>query len=499
MRMLLSPAPRASNPGALLLAALLLAGGPVVASVAMVSGCGGGGCGTGAPEVPAAELATQVLPQALAEATWPVRMADDAARAPFEAHPGWALLFQRDHGQALAAFSSDRGDGRGLARTHAELAALYRQAALLGARSAQNTYGDARAAEDPVEVDYLLGVAAALDGKPDLARAAFTALGDAGPEPLKQAAAGWQAWLAAGSAWPPDAALTAIPGAPGPVEPGQAPEVGSLPHFQLVERSAEQRTVEVGDPTSLYLLARWHEAAARQAAPADGEAIDLYLAPWRLPAERAPAPAAGNTAATTGSPTTAPPGAVSIDDAWLFGGFVLAPADLRFLAEASTEGVAAVTRHQADSPLAAAVAPAIVDGQVVPDRMLDQAAWLGQQLEARMAARAGSEQPFHEPFARLGMVAVLRAGMIVADANGQFRDAGVLRINALDRSVEAAADPVFLASVAAWDAGNRNALRAQELVHGLVRRYPPLQAARYSLDSLHIRTSRNAAPAAPVH
>ena len=192
-----------------------------------------------------------------------------------------------------------------------------------------------------------------------------------------------------------------------------------------------------------------------------------------------------------------------VADAWLFGGFLLAPADLVFLARAHREGAAAVFAMQGESPLAAAVAPtlapATAEGKVLPDHVLDQAAWLGQQIEAEMARRSGAEAPFHGPFALLGRLGVLRAGMIVADASDQFRDAGVLRINALDRSTESAADPVFLASVAAWDAGNDNALRAQEIVHRLVRRYPPIEAVRYPLDALHIRLSRNAAPAAPVH
>lgn len=453
----------------------------LVATALIGPACTGGG------DSPPAETSSspQVLPAELLAATWPVRMAEDAARAPFEAHAGWAQLFQRDHGQALAAFAADPGDGRGLARVHAELAAFYRQAALVGARSARNTWGEARAAEDPAEVDYLVGVAAAFEGEAEVARTAWTALGAQGPAPLQAAAAGWRAWSDGGGAWPPDAALTAIPGAPGAVQPGTAPEAGVMPHFALVERAGEGGTLGLGDPTALYLLSRWHEAAARQAAPADAALVDLVLAPWLLPVE------------VPGAARPTPPTPVS--DAWLFGGFALTAEDLVFLAQARAEGVAAVQQHQASSPLAAAVAPAIVDGQVVPDLLLDQSAWLGQQLVDAMVARAGTETPFHQPFARMGTVGVLRAGMIVADANGQFRDAGVLRINALDRSVEAAADPVFLVSVAAWDAMNRNALRAQELVHGLVRRYPPIEVARASLDAMHIRTSRNAAPAAPVH
>ena len=58
-----------------------------------------------------------------------------------------------------------------------------------------------------------------------------------------------------------------------------------------------------------------------------------------------------------------------------------------------------------------------------------------------MAAKAGGEEAFHRGFADLARVGALRAGMIVADANGQYRDAGILRINALERSTGPVADP----------------------------------------------------------
>lgn len=450
-------------------------------SVGLFPGCGGGDQAT-PPD--AVATTTEAVPAALAAETWPVRMADATARAPFESHAGWALLFQRKHDEAIGAFDADRADGRGLARTHLELSALYRQAALLAGRAAADVYGESRVDQDPAAGGYLMAVGLVLDGHADQAGTALAAAGNDGPEALQAAAAGWRSWLQAGAAWPPDAALTAVPGAPGEVTPGQLPSVGTLPHYVLTERSDEARAVETSDPTSLYLLSRWHEAAARSLlAPDEQVVVDAWLAPWRLPGE-------------AHDPVAAP---ASIDDAWLFGGFLLSSADLGFLEAASRDGVAAVDAWKDRSPLAACVAPAIVDGQVVPDRMLDQAAWLGQQLEAEMVRVGGGEAGFHGPFAQVARVAALRAGMVVADANGQFRDAGVLRINALDRSIETAADPVFLASVAAWDVGNRNALRAQELVHRLVRRYPPVEAVRYPLDALHIRLSRNAAPAAPVH
>ncbi len=476
-----------SMPTAASMRAGRLACGAVLGLLAVATlgpACSGGGGGDSKPSAQAPQDVAKAIPGVLASDTWPVRMADAATRAPFEAHAGWAKLFQRDHAGALAAFAADPGDGRGLARTHVELAALYRQAALLAARSAAHVYGDAREPEDPAEVPYLYAVGAFLSGASDEGRAALALQPDSGPDALKASVGDWQRWVDAGGVWPPDDLLVDIPGAPGAVTVDGAPDAGVLPHYRLAEQSEAAREVELSDPTTLYLLARWHDQAALAAAPPDDQPLVSALqVPWLLPPEATPAVADD----------------LVLDDAWLFGSFLLSSADLPFVVAASTDGVAAVEAWKDRSPLAAAVAPAIVDGQVVPDKMLDQAVWLGQQLEQGMARVGGGDEAFHKPFGQIARVAALRAGMIVADANGQFRDAGVLRINALDRSAESAADPVFLASVAAWDAGNKNALRAQELVHRLIRRYPPLEAVRYPLDALHIRLSRNAAPAAPVH
>ena len=115
-------------------------------------------------------------------------------------------------------------------------------------------------------------------------------------------------------------------------------------------------------------------------------------------------------------------------------------------------GPSTLEAWKARSPLAAAVAPAMVDGQIDVDKVLDQAARLGRQLNARMVEVSGQEEGFHRPFADTAKVATLRAGMMVADATNQYRDAGILRLNALEASSGPLADPVFFMSVAAWDA-----------------------------------------------
>jgi len=439
----------------------------------LLSACSGGGGGQ--TEQPRGAA----IPEAMLAQTWQVRLSDATARGPFESHPGWGAFFQRNYDQALTAFGADPGDGEALSRAHLEHAELYRQAAKLAASALVEVYGETLQPEDPVEVAYLLGASYALLG--DLAHAR-EALAKLPPKSAVAAqAACWQAWLDKGGVWPPDADLTGFPGQPGAVALGTAPTAGDLPHYHFAEQGEGGHEVRISDPTTLYLLSRWHEAAARQAAPKDDAVLSELIGVWRLPAE--PAPASD---------------LLPISDAWLFLSPMMTAEDAAFLAAASKDGVPAVAAWSARSPLAAAVAPAIEGGAVVPDKMLDQAAWLGNQLEAAMKARSGSAEAFHRGFADMGRVGALRAAMIVADAAGQTRDAGILRVNALDRSVDSAADPVFFMSIAAWDTGNRNAQRAQDLVHGLSSRFPAVEAARLPLDALGIRLGRNAAPAPVV-
>jgi hypothetical protein len=96
-------------------------------------------------------------------------------------------------------------------------------------------------------------------------------------------------------------------------------------------------------------------------------------------------------------------------------------------------------------------------------------------------------------------VGLLRVAAHAALAAGDKDTAGRLRINALDRSNGRMAEPTFVLSIAAWDAGNRNTVRAEELVHSLISEVPGLEAARLPLDALHIRVSRNSAPGRPMH
>lgn len=473
-----TPRTRPSLASTRLPAALALVAGLALPMV----GCGGAPAETAPSGAPSSRDALALAP-ALVDASWPVQMADDAARAPFEGHPGWTALFARDLDAARAAFGAEGSTGRGLSRSHAELSAMYRQAALLAANATRHVYGtDRQKDSDPPQVDYVLGVSHALLGA---CAEASAALGAATGEGVP--AAGSAYWVEQAAEAPCGAlALDAPSGAfPVPGEdpaPGTRPTPAPMPHLQFAEPGDGDRMVDVADPAALMALAAWHEAAARAAAP-EGEAVfvDALLAPWRLPGEAMP-PVGGDGAAAE----------------WLFGGFALSAGDVPFLAAAPRDGVAAVAAHAATSPLAAALAPAVDGDKIDPDRVLDTSAAVGQVLEAAMAARSGGVQGFHRPFAEVARVAVLRAGMLVADGADQYRDAGILRINALERSNGPTADPVFLMSVAAWDAGNRNPLRAQEIIHSLARSHPAVEAARTPLDALHIRLSRSAASGGPV-
>ena len=456
---------------------------PLVLVLAACSGGGGTSSGGSTDGDGTAAAATVVAPDLLAQ-MWQVRMADNATRARFESDPGWARYFERD----LPAALDQLGPGESLARAriHLEYAAFYRQALLMYAHSAHFVYSpeQRRQPTDPLEVDYLLGVSEYFRGAPELAQKALAALPE-GADPIVRTRAALWAPLAAG-AWPPAVDAAQFPAPLPPVAVGQRPALDGLPHYALAEQvDGAQVLSDSADPTVLYLLSRWHEQAALESAGAEHAALlGQLMAPWRLPVEPAP------------SYELVP----TVDDAWLFGGFMSTPADLAFVAQASVDGTAAVDAWAAQSPLAAAIQGAVEGGKVSPEVLLDRAAALEAQVLAAMTAQSGGEAlAFYRPFAMTARLGVLRAGAVVADASDQYRDAGLLRLNTLDASQGPLWDPVFVMSLAAWSAGNENTLRAQELAHQLLGRFPGVAAARYPLDALHIRRGRDSVQLSPVH
>ncbi len=438
--------------------------------------CSGGQSDVSTPPPAASQSA---VPAELLATTWQVRLAVDAARAPFEGRDSWVGFFQGKRVEPLAAFAVEK-DAAALARLHAEYAAIYRQAALLAAGSTAQVYGVDAQPTDPAETSYLLGVSGALLGDATL-RGKLGAAGGSKVDGLAARDAAWKSWVDAGAAWPPDAPVQGSPGAPSAVEAGKVPDAGTLPHFKLPEQGVET-SVDAADPGTLWALARAHEAAALAASPDNAAAVRVWIDPWRLPPE-----------------THEPASGVAIPDTFLFMSAMTTAGDALFLADLERDGGAAVAAHASDSPYAVAIAKCTKGGRIEVDCILDESAALGQAIEAAMAAASGREDSFHRPFAEFARVGLLRAADRAAWKLDDRESGGRLRINALDRTTGTARDPLFLLSVAAWDAGNRNSVRAEELVHGLLTEVPGLEAARLPLDALHIRLSRNAAPGRPMH
>jgi hypothetical protein len=242
----------------------------------------------------------------------------------------------------------------------------------------------------------------------------------------------------------------------------------------LRERTSEGKAVQVVDPSELLALSLRHEAEAIQlGAPA------VWLDPWRLPIE----------------PSTSDAG--TIGDEMLFGGFLPTAADAAFLS-AACDGSVDLARFP-DSALATALAPSVVEERLDVQEVREGAQDFSGALREAMRTRTGQEEGYQRAFAEIGQLSVLRAAVCFADALGQGDDAGVLRVEIADLSSGPTRDPVFLLSLAAWDAAHRNAVRALDIVHALGRDHPQLELARVPLDAMSVRLSRNSAPAAPVH
>ncbi len=421
------------------------------------------GCG-GDSEDPAPKAVEAVVSGDQVRATWMVQVAAPGKLDAMAGHPGWQAYHGRDYVKALGV----GGDWTGTGRVHAELSALYRQAALLAAGAIEQTYRpDQRREGDPVEVDYLLGVAYAVLGRPDEAQALFGKSSGSSLPAVVAADAAWTARLAAGEAV---VALTSDPALFPLGEPavGALPEAPETPHYELPETVGDRR-VKAADPTVLLQLAAWHEAAAVAAIGAGRTAA--LLAPWRLPCEAAPPVDASE---------------IGLDDLFLS-------------AYATAEDLARAAVGSGPSTYGALIDACEGVGQARARCAADAAGELRKQVMAAMEKVAGGPSPNHRMMAAFAEAGTLRAGVRTADADGDRDAAGLLRIAAKDQSDEAAVEPVFLVSVAAWDVGNRNPLRAQELLHAQLRRAPGLDAARYALDALHLRVSRDSGPGMPMH
>jgi hypothetical protein len=444
--------------------------------------CGGGSSSsTGPTDVPIAEV---VSPTLLAK-TWPVRLANNETRQGFEEDRGWQHLFERNYPGAMAAFV-DTKNAVGMARMHFEYGVLYRQAALLGANATIQAYQTDAQDYDPDEMGFFIAVSQAMLGRPTDAVAGMEKVPD-NPN-LADRVTGWSQLFDKKTTIPQDLKSTvALMGGLPPVTLGTLPKSPSLPHFQFTEKTSQARLLGVNDPVAMLAIARWHDAAVLLAkAELSAAALSALRAPWALPSEALPEV-----------------GEFTLGDEWLFGRVLLCAEDVRFVADLRARGAPALADWDTRSPLAAAIAPAWDGQKLIPQKVMDQSLGLMRQTQAAMASSAGEQAGFHRPFAMFARLGVLFAGQVLADAADQYRDAGILRLEALERMAGGAGgvqrDPVFALSVAAWDAGNRNPQRPEDIVHDLVKEFPDIEAVRAPLDALHLRRSRNAAPSSPVH
>lgn len=427
-------------------------------------GCSGGG---EAEVKTPAPVQGPAVPAALVDQSWQVRLARDDARGAFEGRASWVAWYGGRRTEALAAFVSE-GDAAALARVHADYACLYRDAALAAAAAAEEVYGKMPEPTDPVDVAALLGIGARIRG--DAAGAGRLEASKASKDPAIKARVGQ--WLAA----------PAIPAelAPGEPRPGELP--GADRGLWAMPLQGEPGSVSLGDPGDLVQLALWHEATAKAADPASAAAVDVVLAPHRLPIEAAP-----------------PPGPASLSDTWLFMSAWTSGEDLAFVAALRPGEAAGALAGWAPKSAYAAMVQACTKDKIDVDCMVDASIALGRAIEDGMERAAGKVDSFHRPFADHARAGVLRAAAAWAGAAGDADAMGRLNVLALDRNLDKARDPVFLMQLAAWDVGNRNTPRAEELLHELKPSVPALASARSVVDALHIRLSRNAAPGLPMH
>jgi len=439
----------------------------------LVVGGGWAGC-SGSSQAPQKAVApSSNYPDALLDKSWPIAMADDEARAPYEAASGWsALVAHRDLKGCVADLGP--GGGSGAARCHLDAAAMYKQAAMLYANSIVGAWGTMADDTDPKDGAHLLTVAYILRDDLIDAKQQDARFGEPKPDdPVAAWHAPWRSWLVAGAKWPPD--LSSLPIKLPPIDPATWPTVaGQTPDYTLYTQTDDPRPIKVEDLSEVVALALWHEKAARAAAQ-DDSPLPLYEVQYRFPIE-------GPVASKATLPMD-----------YVFGSDYLVAADASFLADLLGSGGAGAVDTWKDKSLLAAIAAASrVDGKIDPEKVVDLASETRRLTLAKLKDKAGGNtEGFHRTFADIARVAVLRGVALVAEVEGNHEKSGRLRILALEGSdQEWTAEPAALLSMAAWDAGNEYPVRATDTLHNLIRRFPTLEPARFGVDVLALRVSR---------
>lgn len=409
------------------------------------------------------------VPDALLQSSWQVQVASPEVMDGMAAKPEWQAYFNRDYAKSLQAFST----GDGAARIHAELAGLYRQAAMIQGHAIQETYGPEQVREgDPQEVEYLIGVAHWIAGDPKgtAGRMADKKVSSSAVAGIQKAASAWSD----ASFDPKSIDLFSL----GDVTVGaMAPAVKS-PHYLLPEQIGEG-VVEVSDPTEMIKLAQWHESAALAANPAAGRLLDLWGFSWAEPV-----------------------GGASLGLDGLFLGPWMSDAEVDFVRAirlAGNAGEAFELKEWTSKSAYAAALANCVSKEVDAECVLDRAASLQAQLSGAMETAAGQKTADHRMLASHARVGLIRAAARLAKTLEDKEGEGRLRLAAMDASSGPAMDPLYQLSMSAWDTRNRNPHRAQSLLHGQVSRAPGLDAARISLNVLYLRVSRDAGDGIPMH
>jgi len=421
------------------------------------------------------ETTSPSIDAGLLDSSWPVmvtRAASDEGLVldGLVGEPGWQAYYGRDYESALASFKETPILA---ARIHSEIAAVYRNALSVQTNSIVETYKPEEQREgDPLESTYLLGVSYSLAGNMELATELLGQMSGSSVEELAQNDSKWSQFVSSGES----ANLDSVPDLANlaEVEVGGVPAPTiSAPHYRLPETVGD-RTVAASDPTVLAQLAYWHESAALMA----GGNAAIHASVW------------GSSGSSGGEAT--------LDD--LFLSPWMSSADLGFVSDIGTEiALDDLFASHPGSLLAVVLEGCVSEGSVDFECVQAQASVLRSEILARMIETAGVESADYRDLSQLAEVGVVRAAIRLADMVGDEQASGLLRIGALEAERPPTLDPIFQLAMAAWDVGNRNPRRASELLHVHESRLVGLDSARYSLDALNLRVSRDAGAGLPMH
>ena len=418
-----------------------------------------------------------LVPEGLLSKSWPVVATDEKVFSNYSSGAWATLTLKRDYCRALeelGAMPDAPGKKLAIARVHQDLAGVYRQASLISANSLIQAYAETPMPGDPSEVAHLLSVSYAITGDSERAKVSFAKMATVGESSVLPWHSPWAGYLGAADApTPVQDVVSGLPGNLGPQSPGTCVEIQNLPHYSLKELQESAYSVEMADPGALLQLALWHDQTSMQSAGENSKMVQTYGMRYRLPLE--------NDAVQ----------AVELDNAFLMWSDFAMSEDAVFMADLLGEkGLAAIDEYKDKSLLGFIADASRVDGKMNADKALTAVAKFRSELLAEMVEQAGKEEGHFRTFAQVVEVGTLRNLSLIAQRGGDKELSGILRINAMEKSMDAAASPEGLLSLAAWDAGNRYPARGLEIIHQHIKRYPSLEAVRYGLDVFAVRVSR---------